>query len=139
MEKYLIFAPKKDIKLILDILEKHGVTVYETKQDEYLFVMENPVKFIPEEIRRRIKIEPFTGKFLGFIKNAGRLKEILNPKPLAEGTPVKITGGRYEGFFGIIRKYYEKEKTYEVEINVWGMMLKEKIERDHVVKTEAEL
>ena len=54
-EKYLIFASKKNIRLVRDILEKQGVTVYETKQDEYLFVMENPINFIPEEIKQRIR------------------------------------------------------------------------------------
>ena len=65
------------------------------------------------------------------MKNAGIVKDILNPPKLKEKTSVLITGGMYKDFKGIIKRV-NRDDTYKVEIAVWGQMVTADVNVDHV-------
>jgi len=133
---YLIHAAPKKIKLILNILKKvEELKVYETKLPDYLFVTVDPARFLPEEFVTAARIEYFKGSYTTFLKDAGRISELLKKEIYPPGTPVRIVGGRYEGFSGIV-KGMSGEK-YNVEVSVWGAILRAECPPSEVKKTEA--
>lgn len=124
---YLIYSESsRKIRLIKKVLsEVKDMTVKETKFPEYLFVDEDPSMFIPGHLMGGVKVERFEGGYTRFLKNAGRIAELLRqskPEPLEPGAPVKITAGRFSGFSGIVKTV--SEKGCDVEVNVWGNILR---------------
>ena len=134
---YLIYATPARIRLLLKILSsKDDLCVYETKEKEYLFVRGDPLPHIPSELRRQVTIKPFSGRYLPFLKNAGRLNEIMEsiePK-VTEGSAVRVTSGRFEGFSGIVREM--RGDTCIVEISVFGRILCEEFSKDELQPVE---
>lgn len=123
------------IKKVLSGVE--GLTVKETKFPEYLFVDRDPSRFIPGHLMSGVKVDRFEGGYTRFLKNAGRIAELLRkaePETLAPGDPVKVMAGRFEGFSGIVKAVSEKD--CEVEVNVWGNIIRTTCARCDVKKVE---
>jgi len=124
---YLIYTESsRRINLIKKLLSDiDDLIVKETKFPEYLFVDRDPSMFIPGHLMSGVKVERFEGGYTRFLKNAGRIAELLRkskPEPLESGDPVKITAGRFAGFSGIVKTV--SEKGCDVEVNVWGNILR---------------
>lgn len=130
---YLIYAKQqKYIKILKSILSKAHYVVMETELPEYIIVMRDPAAHIPKEIKPHIQItEIFDYK--RFLKGFDSFTEMIMPgKQFKEGDAVKIIRGTYEGFTGVIRKV--NEKNLEVEVSVFGRIIKDIFEFDEVEK-----
>jgi len=120
---YLIHAIPKKMKLIFKALKNvKGLKVYETKLPDYLFTNLDPSQFLPEEFKAAARIEYFEGAYTTFLKNSGRIAELIKKDVYTPGTLVKIVGGRYEGFSGIVKGM--SGENYDVEVSVWGNILR---------------
>ena len=128
---YIIYAMPKIIKLLIPILTKKGFIVRETKLKEYIAIRNDPSAAIPDSLRTAVKIEQYDGNYFTFLKNAGVVRDILNPPKLKAGTPVRITGGMYKDFKGIIKRV-NRDNTYKLEIGVWGQMVTADVEAECV-------
>ena len=128
----------RKMKLIRESLSRHeGLTVRETKLDQYLFVDVDPMEHIPEYLRRGIKVELFKGPYTRFLKNAGRIGDLIHgakPEAPEVGDSVRITIGRYEGFSGLVRSI--SGDKYEVEVQVWGNIMKTVCDSSELEKVE---
>lgn len=132
---YLIHAIPKKMKLIFNALKNvKGLKVYETKLPDYLFTNLDPSGFLPEEFKTAARIEYFEGAYTTFLKNSGRVAELIKKDVYTPGTPVKIVGGRYEGFSGIVKGM--SGENYDVEVSVWGNILRAVCQPSDVKKTE---
>jgi len=143
LKMYSLYASPRKITTIRKILSRHRhLLVRETKFPEYLFVDEDPRLYLPPEILSGVKIEIAEKDFTRFYKEAGRIGEMFDkieqfrsPKPINSGDNVRIKGGRFKGFCGLVKSVSEKG-TYEVEVNVWGNILKASCKRKELEKVE---
>ena len=132
---FLIHAAPKKMKLIFNMLKNiEGLKVYETKLPDYLFTNLEPSQFLPEEFKMAARIEHFEGAYTTFLKNSGRIAELIKKEVYPPGTPVRIIGGRYEWFSGIVKGM--SGENYDVEVSVWGNILRAVCLPSEVKKTE---
>ncbi len=132
---YVIYAHHaKYIKILRNILSKAGFLVLDTEFPECIIVMRDPSKYIPADIKNHVQIEETKDyNYKRMLKGFDSLTPLIKPsRNFKEGDPVKIIKGTYEGFSGIVKKV--NEKTLEVEITVWGRLVRDVFEFDEVEK-----
>ncbi len=130
---YIIYAHHtKYIKILRSLLSKAGFLVLDTEFPECIIVMRDPSNHIPPDIKKYIQIEE-TKDYKQMLKGFDFLTPLVKPsKNFKEGDPVKIIKGTYEGFSGIVKKV--NERTLEIEIVVWGKLIRDVFEFDEVEK-----
>lgn len=130
---YSIFGQPKTIRILTRILEESGLVVRQTKLKEYILVRRNPVRLIPDNILKVVKVTEFEGGYYDFLRGANVVKDLLTPVTLKPGDPVIIVDGPYRDFNGIVRRE-NRDKTYMVNISVWGKIITAHIEPGHLAK-----
>ena len=128
---FYISAKPKIIKLLIALLEKNGFVVRETKLEDYIIVRNDPTAYIPDHLQNSVKIKEDDGDYTSFLKEAGRLRDILNPPKLQVGAAVLITEELYKDFKGIIKAVHDDD-SYSVELSIWGRIVLVKIEAANV-------
>jgi len=142
---YTLYASPHKIKLLKSVLSQHqNLLVRETKFPEYLFVDEDPRLYLSPGLLSGVKIDIVKEGFTRFYKQAGQISELFDkleefrrPKPVNPGDMIKIINGRYQGFSGIVKSVSEKG-DFEVEISVWGNILKDSCKREEIEKVEVD-
>jgi len=145
LKMYTLFATPRKITTIRKILSRHRhLLVRETKFPEYLFVDEDPRLYLSPEMLAGVKIEIAEKGFTDFYKEAGRIGELIEklerfkkPKPINPGDMVRIKEGRFAGFSGLVKSVSEKG-DYEVQVSVWGNIMKSICKREELEKVEVE-
>jgi len=142
---YTLYASPRKIKIIRKILFQHqNLFVRDTKFPEYLFVDEDPRLYLSPELLSGVRIDVIEEGFTQFYKQHGQITELFEklekfsrPKPVNPGDMIKIINGRYQGFSGIVKSVSEKG-DFEVEISVWGNILKDSCKREEIEKVEVD-
>ena len=130
---YSVFGQPKTIRILTKILEESGFVVRQTKLKEYILVRRNPKKHIPENIMKAVKVTEFEGDYYDFLRGANEVKDLLSPVKFNPGDPVVVVDGPYKDFKGIVRNE-KPDKTYMVDISVWGKIVKANIDPGHLSK-----
>lgn len=130
---YSIFGQPKTIKILTKILEESGFVVRQTKLKEYILVRRNPVRHIPDNILKVVKVDEFEGGYYDFLRGANAVRDLLAPVKFDPGDPVLVVDGPYKDFNGIVRRE-NRDKTYMVNISVWGKIITAHIEPGHLTK-----
>jgi len=130
---YLIYSRhSKYIKILKSILSKARLTVFDTEFPECILVVRDPEPYIPEELKPHIQITE-TKQYKQLLKGFDSFTELIKPsKSFKEGEVVQIIKGTYEGLSGMIKKV--NEKNLEIEISVFGRIIKDIFEFDEVEK-----
>ncbi len=136
---FYINAAPKIMKVIIALLHENGFVVRETKMAEYILVRNDPTDYIPDNLRTSVKIKEDDGEYIPFLKEAGRLRDILHPPKLQNGATVLITGGPYADFKGIVKSVHESDNSYSIELSIWGQIVQARIEAAQVKGTDSNL
>jgi transcription antitermination factor NusG len=130
---YSIFAAPRVLKLVKKVLEDKGYVIRDTKLKEYILVRRDPVKHLPEKIRKFVRVSRFDGDYFDFLKDANIIRDILAPKKIEAGDPVVIIDGPYKDFKGIVKERRNKD-LYMVDISIWGKIVTADVEAGHIEK-----
>jgi transcription antitermination factor NusG len=130
---YSIFGPPKTIRILSKILQENGFVVRPTKLNEYILVRRDPWSYIPENIRKAIKLTEFEGSYYDFLRDANVVKDLLAPVKFRPGEPVSIVDGPYKDFNGIIRAE-KPDNLFMIDISVWGKIVTALVQGEHLAK-----
>jgi hypothetical protein len=130
---YSIFGTPKINKILTKILQDHGFVVRQTKLNEYILVRRDPRRYIPDNILKAVKITEFEGDYYDFLRDANLIRDLLAPVKFRAGDPVLIVDGPYKDFNGII-KGEKPDKTFMVNISVWGKIVTAPVDAEHLEK-----
>ena len=130
---YSIFGTPKINKILTKILQDHGFVVRQTKLKVYILVRRDPKRYIPANILKAVKISEFEGDYYDFLRDANLIRDLLAPVKYSAGDPVLIVDGPYKDFNGIIKEE-KPDKTFMVNISVWGKIVTAPVDADHLAK-----
>lgn len=132
---YLIYSQHpKYIKILKSIFSKERILTMDTEFPECIIVVRDPQKYIPNDIRPYIQIIE-TKDYKQFLKGFDSFTEMIKPsKVFKEGDVVRVIKGTYEGLSGVIKKV--SDKNLELEISVFGRIVKDIFEFDEVEKIQ---
>ena len=128
---YMINGSRKDLKLVMRLLDKHDVYYRETTIDNYILTVRDPKDYIPEEIRRRLRIGEFTDSHISICKDVEYIRKLHIPSlAFKKGMVVKLKG-KYSGFTGIVKEV--NKMNLKIEISVWGRIIEDTLDFADVI------
>lgn len=132
---YLIYSQHpKYIKLLKSIFSKERILTIDTEFPECIVVIRDPNRFIPRDIKSHIQIVE-TKDYRQFLKGFDSFTEMFKPsKAFKEGEVVRVIKGTYEGLSGVVKKV--NDKNLELELSVFGRIIKDIFEFDEVEKIQ---
>lgn len=132
---YLIYCQhSKYIKILKSIFSKERILTMDTEFPECIIVVRDPQKYIPNDIKPYIQITE-TKDYKQFLKGFDSFTEMIKPsKTFKEGDVVRVIKGTYEGLSGVIKKV--NDKNLELEISVFGRIIKDIFEFDEIEKIQ---
>ncbi|MEM3793986.1 MAG: hypothetical protein QXS76_03655 [Candidatus Bathyarchaeia archaeon] len=132
---YIIYARHpKYMQMLRTILLKNGFFIVDTEFRECVIVVRDPSPFIPREISKYVDVAEIHD-YARFLKGFNSLLPVVNPALLLkEGDTVRIKRTPYEGLTGVIKKL--GKRTAEVEVSIFGRIVKERFKLDELERIE---
>lgn len=133
---YLIRGTSKaKIKYIMQLLERNGFQVKETKYPEYIITARDPSDIIPDDYKNNLHIQQLNEDFQSMIKEHGIINDMVDaPQEFDFGSFVEVINGEYRDFKG--RVIRNGNRSCDVEINVWGKIIKSTIKHSDLKAVE---
>jgi hypothetical protein len=131
---FIVYASPKKIKAVKRTLEDKGIDYEETKFPEYLVVDNDPLPYLPLEIRSGVVVKDSQDKYFSILKQAGTLTYLFVPEKIETGDIVRIKKGPLQGVTGIVKEV--GKRTYTVEMSAWGKIVKEFFTINDIEKVE---
>lgn len=123
---FLIFSSPAKIRKLKRFLELKGLEVKETKDDQYLFTLEDPSVHIPFSLKPGTKVMPVSERerYHRMFKEYGEFAYLFRKFAPEPGMAVRIIKGDYGslGLVGIVKDV--GKATCTVEATVWGKIVK---------------
>ena len=139
---YYIYSRRRGkLNKIKTFLKMKDIETVETKDNDYIFVYDDPTNILPAFLKAGIKIEkiPENEYYLPMFKNYGALAFLFEKFIPKEGMLVKVNNGIYKGLNikGIVKEV--GKNTCTVEISVWGRITKINVKFEDLEPVQEEL
>ena len=129
---FVIRASGNKIKFIKKFLINKGLHVEDAIFPDYFFTVRDPSPFLPPELKEIVTIKEFSESHRSLLKKRTDIRRATIPNEQYKiGSPVKITGGQYKGFTGLVVDATDKLAIL-VEIAVLGKIIKDTVKSSEI-------
>jgi len=129
---FVVRATGNKIKFIKKFLINKGLHVEDAIFPDYFFTARDPSPFLPLELKEMVTIKQFSESHRNLLKKRTDIRLATIPTEIYKfGSPVRVTGGKYQGFTGLVVDATDKTAIL-VEIAVLGKIVKDTVKSSEI-------